>query len=209
MGADSVHRAVAAAGYVGVDLSTEQCVLLTRYHRWLVEEGVRAGGIGPGESDRLWDRHIADSIVFGLALHNAIDCLDIGSGAGLPGIPLAIVFPATHFKLLDRAGRRCDLLRRAIAVLEIDNCSVEQQEVAKVAERYSRIVSRAAIPLESMMIHVKQLLEISGIAVIGVTRRAKAAPPETPELSGLQVDVVRVPGNILDSGAYLLRIGAT
>jgi 16S rRNA (guanine527-N7)-methyltransferase len=74
---------------------------------------------------------------------------DAGSGAGLPGIPLAICMPHLHFTLIERMGRRAGFLRDAIAVLGLSNVTVEETEMEKAAPaRFDVIVFRAFRPLE-------------------------------------------------------------
>lgn len=209
MGADSLSRAIAAADYAGCDVSAQQGTLLTMYHDFLATEGSRAGGIGPNEIGRLWDRHIADSLVFCTALTNAEDCLDIGSGIGLPGIPLAIVWPTIEFVLLDRSGRRCDMMRRAVAVLGLENCAVLHRDIKEIESQYDAVVSRAAIPPDRMMIHVKRVLRPGGIGLLGLSRSSSIAYEGLEIAAGLSVSLVRIPSDILDSGANLLRIEAT
>ncbi len=208
MGADSLQRVVAVAEYLGRSLTDRQQQQLGRFHQWLVDEAIPAGGVGPHERDRLWDRHIADSLLFGLGLTKAQRCLDVGSGVGLPGLPLAICFPEIEFVLLDRSGRRCDLVRRASAILDLDNCVVRQGDVGEIRDRFGSVVSRAAIPPQQLMIHVKRLLKPGGVAILGLTRSSRGAwdVPEDPEMT---VSVVTPPLEILDSPAYLLRIVAT
>lgn len=206
MGTDSLSGAVAAAEYAGCALSSAQQGQLEAFHDWLATEGADAGGIGPHEGQRIWDRHISDSLVFASILPGAVDCLDIGSGAGLPGIPLAIAYPEIHFVLLDRAGRRCDLMTRACAILALENCTVVQEEIAAHRGRYEAVVSRAAMPLELMMIHVKRLLQPGGRALLALSRTGQARALGD-RMEG--ATVVRIPPNILDRGANLLRIEPT
>ena len=75
--------------------------LAVRYAGWLADAGVVRGLIGPREVDRLWDRHILNSAVIGEVIDEGARVVDIGSGAGLPGIPLAIanlkMIPITCF----------------------------------------------------------------------------------------------------------------
>ena len=208
MGADSVQKVIDVAGYLGLRLTNYQKNQLVRYHRWLLEEAIPAGGIGPHESDRLWNRHIGDSLLFAIGFGEAGRCLDIGTGVGLPGIPLAIAFPDIEIVLLDRAGRRCDLVRRATAVLGLENCTVIQGDVQQVSERFESIVSRAAIPPGKLMIHVKRLLAPGGVAILGLTR-ASDGSFETPECAQTAVSVEAVSIEILDTPAHLLRIEAT
>jgi 16S rRNA (guanine527-N7)-methyltransferase len=208
MGADSFSIALAAARHVGVELDEAQVALLGRFHTWLGSESMRAGGVGPDEETRLWDRHIADSLVFSLALTAADTCIDLGSGTGLPGIPLAVAHPHIEFTLLDRSGRRCDLMRRSVAILDLPNCIVRQQDIADVADRFDAVVSRAAIPPKLLMIHVKRILKPRGIALVGLSRTGNTGilPVDDGEMS---LSMVSIPAEILDSGASLLRIEAT
>jgi 16S rRNA (guanine527-N7)-methyltransferase len=208
MRADSFLAAAAAASLVGVELQQQQVDQLERFHSFLGEEAIPAGGIGPNELDRLWIRHIADSLLFGVELGSARDCVDVGTGVGLPGIPLAIAFPEVRFTLIDRAGRRVDLARRATDILGLENCTVRQSDVAGVGDRFDRMVSRGALPPAELMIHVKQLLRPDGIAVIGLSarHRSQKPPPDTP---GLETRIVKIVSEVLDTTVSLLRIEPT
>jgi 16S rRNA (guanine527-N7)-methyltransferase len=208
MGADSLQLVVEAASYLQVSLDNRQKEQLQRFHRWLAEEAIPAGGVGPHEHDRLWNRHIADSLLFGVGLSYASDCLDIGSGIGLPGIPLAIAYPEIEFTLLDRSGRRCDLARRAIAVLRLANCTVAHTEIGQMAGRFDAIVSRAAISPDRLLIHVKRLLAPSGVAILGLSRMT-GGKMEVPCDDEVSISVLTIPTKILDTAAHLLRIEAT
>jgi 16S rRNA (guanine527-N7)-methyltransferase len=208
MGADSLSAALGAARYAGIALDETQQAQLARYREWLLEEAIPAGGIGPNEGSRIWKRHIADALVFGSGFAAIEQCLDIGTGVGLPGIPLAIALPDVEFLLLDRAGRRVGLTRRACAVLGLSNCHVVHQDVARLDGRFARIVSRASLPPEALMIHVKRLLAPGGVAHIGLSQREPV--PMLPEAApGLSLSIIRIPAKILDSGVSLLRIEAT
>jgi 16S rRNA (guanine(527)-N(7))-methyltransferase RsmG len=202
---DSVRYAVAAAEWTGIKPTSHQLDLLTAYRDWLLSEAIPAGGIGPNESGRIWRRHVGDSLLFGCGLKDQPYCLDIGSGVGLPGIPLAITHPQTQFDLVDKSGRRCDLLQRAVRVLGLNNCIIVHKEVAKLDRRYPFIVSRAAIPADRMMIHVKQLLESDGAAIISISREGDAKL-DLKMPAGLAATTVSVPGQILDTKVQLLRI---
>ncbi len=208
MGADTAEVAVRAARWAGVELSDHQIAQLRAYHDWILTEATRAGGLGPNEQDRLWSRHLADSLTFGFAFDDPGRCLDVGSGVGLPGIPLATMRPDLSFDLVDRSGRRCDLLRRAILVLGLTNCTVFQEDLADIDGTYRYLVGRAAVPADRMMIHVKRLLIPNGIGILGASRTSQ---PGTVPLApvGLRTSIVTIPVDILDSEAYLLRIEAT
>ena len=83
-----------AAAWAGITLDPAKRDLLAEFAVWLAGEGAEAGGIGPAETDRIIDRHIADALTFAAAWEAAPgQALDVGSGVGLPGIPLAIALP--------------------------------------------------------------------------------------------------------------------
>ncbi len=208
MRADSFRAAVAAAEVVGCPLSLHQTELLQRYHEFLASEAITAGGIGPNERDRLWRRHIADSMLFGIELSSAGDCVDVGTGVGLPGIPLAIAFPSVEFTLVDRAGRRVDMVRRAVSVLGLHNCTVRQVDIADVSDRFDRVVSRGSLPPLDLMIHVKHLLRAGGVAIIGLSARYLATNP-LPASPEYRAEVVTIEHEVLDTTVSLLRIEAT
>lgn len=209
MGADTYRLAVAAADWAGRGLTDDQLQVMEALHGVLAREAIPAGGIGPHEAPRLWGRHIADSLLFGIALDRAVTCVDVGSGVGLPGIPLAIAYPEIEFELVDRSGRRCDLIRRIVAVLQLRNCAVVHSDVSDVDKNYEALISRAALPPASLMIHVKRLLCQRGVAVIGLSRQAEG-PLEVPiSEPNLRTSLIRVPIDILDSSVSLLRIEAT
>ena len=84
-----------------------------------------------------------------------IEFADVGSGPGLPGIPLAIVFPNVHFTLIERMTKRVAFLERAVAVLKLENVSIECVEAERVAQnRFDVVVFRAFHPFEKKIIRV-------------------------------------------------------
>jgi 16S rRNA (guanine527-N7)-methyltransferase len=89
-------------------------------------DATRLGFLGPKELDRLWERHLDDA--FGLAAIRRPErgerWVDLGSGAGLPGLPLAIAYPATSFTLIDAQRRRLDWVAATAAQLRLANVTV-------------------------------------------------------------------------------------
>jgi 16S rRNA (guanine527-N7)-methyltransferase len=89
-------------------------------------EAVQLGFLGPREQERLWERHLDDA--FGLAAIRRPKpgerWADLGSGAGLPGLPLAVAHPATSFTLIDAHRRRLDWIEAAVARLHLTNITV-------------------------------------------------------------------------------------
>jgi 16S rRNA (guanine(527)-N(7))-methyltransferase RsmG len=140
---------------------------LELYRGWLLDEAVAAGGIGPGEPERIDVRHIADSLLFSLVMEPGGEVLDVGTGVGLPGVPLAILAPDSHFTLLDRSERRTDLLRRVCRILQLDNVAVVQGDVADYTGAVATVVARASIPPDEVLPYLKTLVAAHGMAILG------------------------------------------
>ncbi len=183
---------------------------LERYAEWLETEAVAAGAIGPDELDRLWPRHLGDSLVYAVVFgHRRGGALDVGSGAGLPGIPVAIACPHLEVTLLDRSGRRCALLRRVVRILGIPNARVLEADVDGIDDTFEVVVARASLRPEQTFPRIRRLLAPSGEAVVGLSRQS---PPDVAVLvaaaasHGLQAEMVTIPADVLDSPAWLLRM---
>lgn len=206
----TVEQAVAAAGWAGHQLDEHARAQLETYADWLVEEAIPAGGLGPREAARLWARHIADSLVFAVAWESPPgEILDVGSGVGLPGIPLAVLWPDAYVTLLDRGGRRTSLLRRIVRILALPRATVAQADVFAVADEWEGLVFRGSVPGPEAVGLSAKLLAPGGTSVIGLSRR-RELPSRAKDLAplasamGLTADVVRVPDEILDGAAWLL-----
>lgn len=214
---DTAVLAQRAAEWTGFDLSPSQTESLERYASWLREEAIPAGGLGPREGARIWARHLGDSLLFAVGWRGEKpgELLDIGSGVGLPGIPLAILWPETRVTLLDRGGRRVRLLYRAVRVLGLANVVIAQGDALAVADEWEGIVVRGALRAPEVIGLSARLLSPGGTAVLGLSRREE--PPERTrdlvgiaQALGLEPELVGVPPDILDAPAWLLimRLGA-
>jgi len=194
----------ALARWARLTIDEEMVARLERFSRWLAEEAAPAGGLGPGEPARLWDRHLLDSLTFaGPRVGEPATIGDVGSGVGLPGIPLAIVFPEAAVTLIDRSGRRAALARRAVRILGLPNVAVVEAEVRRVRERFDLVTMRAvAVPARAGR-WGRRLLRPEGVLVVGGSRR-EPPPAEVP--AG---EIITVPPGMLDSPAWLLRIRGT
>jgi 16S rRNA (guanine527-N7)-methyltransferase len=183
--------------------------LLDRYGDWLVAEALPAGGLGPREAGRIGERHLADALAFAAGFpSDPRSVIDVGSGVGLPGLPLAIVFPQVSFTLLDRSGRRVELAARAVRVLGLDNVVVVEGDLTSWEGSYDVVVARAVMAPAALVPHIERLLAPGGYAVIALSRGADSSPDrEIARRIGrgsFEVEIIEVP--VLDSPATLLRM---
>ena len=202
--------ALRAAEYANVSLTKEGVATLESYCEWLAAEAIPAGGLGPREADRLWPRHIGDSLTFASAWEEPpAELLDIGTGVGLSGIPLAIAWPDTVVTLLDRGGRRIRLLHRIVRKLSLKNVVVAQGDAFSVADEWAGLAFRGSIPPPEAVGLTNRLLEPGSTAVLGLSRRPQE-PERGPDLLalaealGLEGEVRKVPQEVLDDTSWLL-----
>lgn len=130
--------------------------LAVRYAGWLADAGVVRGLIGPREVDRLWDRHILNSAVIGEVIDEGARVVDIGSGAGLPGIPLAIAGPDLRVQLVEPLLRRATFLSEVVEDLGLDNVEVhrgraEEKSIVTAVGGADVVTSRAVAPVGRLM----------------------------------------------------------
>ena len=103
-----------APPYARQRLSTEAVERLTEFGRKLATDGVLRGLIGPREVPRLWDRHLLNCAAMSEAIAPKSFVADIGTGAGLPGLVLALIRPDLRLCLVDTLQRRCDFLNEMV-----------------------------------------------------------------------------------------------
>jgi 16S rRNA (guanine527-N7)-methyltransferase len=148
------HVEVSAAPRVAGTFFGDKLDRAQRYAEILAGAGVERGLIGPREVDRLWDRHILNSVAVAELLEPNESVADIGSGAGLPGIPLALARPDLRVTLIEPLLRRSDFLREVIEELGIDVAVVRgRAEELTVRQRVGEtdvVVSRAVASLDKL-----------------------------------------------------------
>jgi len=121
------------------------------FARMLATRGVEWGLIGPHEVPRLWDRHLLNCAVVAELIGGRYRTLvDIGSGAGLPGIVLAMVRPELNVILLEPMERRCRFLSECVAELGLANASVLRGRAEETALRADVATARAVAPLDRL-----------------------------------------------------------
>lgn len=191
--------------WCGLTANDRMRARLSAFEEWLLSEAIPAGGLGPREADRVAQRHVADAVSFArpLVAVGVRSLVDLGSGVGLPGIPLAIVLPDIQVTLVDRGGRRTDLAERAVRVLGLDNVAIVQGDVRRPIDRFDGVTMRAVLAPASAVDAVRSWLAVDGVGVVGLSREA-TLPEDTPTGPGLEV--IGVPADVLDSPGWLLTI---
>jgi 16S rRNA (guanine527-N7)-methyltransferase len=125
---------------------------IRQYVDILASRGIDWGVVGPREGERLWDRHILNSIAGASLFPEGATVVDVGSGAGLPGIPLAILRPDLEVTLLESLLRRANFLDLAVDELELsDRVRVVRARAEEHRERYAVVTSRAVAPLPRLI----------------------------------------------------------
>lgn len=148
MGVPPVSRETAVAALFG-----DRADRLHRYAELLATVGIERGLVGPRERERIWDRHVLNSAATAPLLPVTGSVLDVGSGAGLPGIPLALARPDLTVVLLEPLLRRSTFLQEVVAELDLANVRVLRARAEEVAgdERADAVVSRAVAPLPKLL----------------------------------------------------------
>jgi 16S rRNA (guanine527-N7)-methyltransferase len=121
------------------------------YAAALVRDGDLLGLLGPRELPRLWTRHILNSAVVAELIPEGKTVADIGSGAGLPGIPLAIARPNNHFTLIEPMERRSDWLRDTVQELGLTNVNVLRARAEEVGDVFDIATARAVSALPKLL----------------------------------------------------------
>lgn len=126
--------------------------LAVAYHESLATDATTRGFIGPREKPRLWDRHIYNCAVIGESIPEGARVIDIGSGAGLPGIPLAIARPDLQVTLLEPLLKRSNYLAEITEKLGLDNVTVIRDRAENLGKdaKFDVVTSRAVAPLAKL-----------------------------------------------------------
>ncbi len=133
--------------------ASDRLSLAERYTELLATEGVVRGLIGPREADRLWERHILNSAVLGEAIPVGASVCDIGTGAGLPGLVVAIARPDVAMTLVEPLLRRTTFLDEVVAELGLEHVTVVRGRAEDLhgAQTFDVVTSRAVAPLDRLL----------------------------------------------------------
>lgn len=141
------------------------------------------------------DDHLADSLVaLGLEpVRSALAVADLGSGAGLPGLPLAIALPQATVYLVETSARKCAFLERAVRECELGNVEVVNSRVEQWDASVDLVTARALAPLEVVVEYASPLLRLGGTLVAWRGQRdhdAEEAARKAAEIVGMEVGTI-------------------
>ena len=171
------------------------------YAALLAGPGVTRGLIGPREVPRLWERHLLNCAVLDEAIEPGVRVADLGSGAGLPGIPLALARPDLELTLIEPLLRRSAFLHEAVGTLGLSVAVRRARAEELAAERpgFDVVVARAVAPLPQLLRWSLPLLRPGGVLL---ALKGARAPAELAALraAGLPRGVVGADIRVLGAG---------
>ncbi len=184
------------------------------FARILATRGVEQGLIGPHEVPRLWDRHLLNcAVVAELIDGRGVTLVDIGSGAGLPGLVLALVRPDLDVILLEPMERRCRFLSECVTELGLANASVRRDRAQETTLRADVATARAVAPLDRLAELAIGVLRPGGmmLAIKGRTAadELRKARPVLRRIGARGAEVVRVGQGKVDPATTVVRFFAT
>jgi 16S rRNA (guanine527-N7)-methyltransferase len=184
-----------------------------RYAELLADVGVQRGLIGPREVPRLWERHLLNCAVLSEVIDREVSVCDVGSGAGLPGIPLALARPDLEITLLEPLLRRTTFLEEVVRLLGLSNVTVVRgraEEVMGKLPQVDVVTARAVAPLERLAGWGLPLLRPHGeMAVLkGDTaeEELKAARAALGRLGAVDATVVQVGEGVVEPLSTVVRV---
>nr|PZM89203.1 MAG: 16S rRNA (guanine(527)-N(7))-methyltransferase RsmG [Thermocrispum agreste] len=202
---------------VVAEMFGESVERLNRFVALLAEQGVERGLIGPREIERIWDRHVLNSAVVGELVPEGAHVVDVGSGGGFPGVPLALARPDISITLLESMARRVQWLEEVLDELSLENADVlrgraEEKAVRAELGAVDVVTARAVAPLGRLAQWCLPLLRTGGLllAVKGASVAEEIARDEAivEKAGGESIDVVQCGVDVLEVPATVVVIEA-
>jgi 16S rRNA (guanine527-N7)-methyltransferase len=191
---DAMTVPAGAAALFGAELDRA-----VAYAGILATRGVEWGVIGPREVPRLWERHLMNCAVVAELIESRCTTLaDIGSGAGLPGVVLALMLPAVNVTLIEPLERRTRFLTECVDELELANVSVLRGRAEDLAGKVSAdvVTARAVAPLERLAPLAVGLTRKRGMVLAikgsGAEEELEQARPVLRRIGARSAEVLRV-----------------
>jgi 16S rRNA (guanine527-N7)-methyltransferase len=184
-----------------------------RYAELLAEAGVQRGLIGPREVPRLWERHLLNCAVLSEVVPEGVTVCDVGSGAGLPGIPLALVREDLKITLLEPLLRRTNFLTEVVELLGLDHVTVVRGRAEEVMGKLTPVhvvTARAVAPLDRLATWGIPLLRPYGemLALKGdaAEEELKSAATALSKLGAVETSILHVGEGVVDPLSTVVRV---
>lgn len=135
------------------DLTEDRAEKLSRLQDLYATWNEQINVISRKDIEELYERHVLHSLSIAklITFQEGSSILDIGTGGGFPGIPLAILFPETRFHLVDSIGKKIKVVNEVAKALGLENVTAEHQRAEKVKGEYDFIVSRAVTRMQNFL----------------------------------------------------------
>lgn len=146
------------------NLTTLQLEQLLTYQKLLIETNQHINLISRKDIDNIEMRHILHSLSIAklIKFKTGSTAVDIGTGGGLPGIPLSILFPATQFVLVDSIEKKTKAIQQIVGTLALPNVKVQHCRAEKLSAKFNYVLSRAVTQLPKLLAWSKKLLNETG-----------------------------------------------
>lgn len=200
-----------ASGLESLGLPMDLHGRLEVYLQELAQWNDRFGLVSYRSLEELTVKHVLDSLAPWkiLAALGSTSQADIGSGAGFPGIPLALTFPQRKTVLIERSGKRCTFLESTLTVLERRDVAVVSQPFEEVKEKFDLLTFRAFSALDPDLIKAMKKLAAPGAVLAAYKGRRETFEPEVekvrPLVTSVRVEPVQVP--YLEEERHLVLLG--
>jgi len=182
---------------------------LARFANWLAGAGVERGFLGPREVDRIWDRHIANCAVVEELIPQNSKVFDIGSGAGLPGLVLAIVRPDITIGLIEPLMRRSEFLTEVAIDLGItDRVTVMRGRAEELKGHTAPVVTARAVAPLGKLLTWSLPLTTKGGQILAMKGSSAATEIEEAKdiIKGRKVEVLHCGQGIVDPQTTVVRV---
>jgi 16S rRNA (guanine527-N7)-methyltransferase len=186
--------------------------LAERYADLLAGPAVQRGLIGPRETARLWDRHLMNCAALAELVPHPSSVVDLGSGAGLPGIVIAILVPDARVVLLEPMARRAAFLEECVAELGLGNATVRRGRAEDLAGELAAdvVVARAVAPMHRLAGLALGLTRPGGLVLAlkgaGAARELARARPVLRRLGARDAAVVQAGSGRVSPPATVVRL---
>jgi 16S rRNA (guanine527-N7)-methyltransferase len=166
-GLDDASSLREAAAAIGVALDVTQLEQLRAFEDEVLRWNRAINLVARADSARFRPRHLLDSLSL-VPLIRGPHCIDLGTGAGLPGLPLAIAMPDVTFELVERSERKARFLRHVIRQLQLQGVVVRCDDAATVQPEHAAetVVSRAMAPPHRVWVYAERVLAPGGRLLI-------------------------------------------